>query len=729
MPRWRSFRVIALYCPLVLLQLDLSGCPVTLPTGNDNGSGTGNPLSPSFNRAPNAILQSDLTRGIAPLTVQFSSSSSTDDGLIVKREWNFGDGGVSQELAPIHTFTDTGTFFVTLTLTDDNGATSSASVSITVTKAPIAVIDVDRTFAPTAPATIVFDGSASRDPDGTIVLYSWDFADGTRATDAVVEHRFAVSGTYRVRLTVTDNAGVTASADRIVEIGINPPTIEFRSPPPALRNIVLSPQSPLWVHVKYEVTPAVPRFIRCGLRDPVTGQEYQLDTLPPQGGDLNLATPTALSVAAVPPGAYQLWAELRTDRTEPVRVFNQSVVDGVARLLTVNVVPSFTDAVSEETPVAPLVENTATVISSPRRNARQVFDLGPLAAGDQVSLSVVSLPGYQQTFALDRYSVQIMDADQNVFAWFENTSTLFPRDAVFTIGHNSDHYYVAIDASDVSIFATDQPESFRFTVNPAQNVNLRRQRVVLDFAGRSGIALGGSSAINVFEFGTTADTYEVHAEFGIGGMIAQIVAAAQAVFADYNVDVSAFLPGDPEPQPPFIRIYFGGAPFDGKLCDLLKWYTVNDTEVVLRDYVLTDYYDPRNSTLTGTALVITDAFSGSQSKYPPSDSNTDGVIVGRLAARAAAYLMGLRMTASDSGTDLMDPCTDLTPATMVAFEHSKLRFICDAPAPPGVVTDAQSILNAALLSGQTINCGTRTVDLFGMQDAPAILLETVGPRP
>ncbi|TWT46138.1 Microbial collagenase precursor [Phycisphaerae bacterium RAS1] len=728
MPRWRCSRVIALCCPLVLLQLDLSGCPVTSTTGGSGDGGTTNSLASAFNREPNVVLQSDLVRGIAPLTVQFSSAGSTDDGLITKREWVFGDGGTSQELSPVHTFASTGTFTVTLTLTDDDGATATDALSVTVTKAPIAVVKVDRSFAPTAPATIKFDGSESRDPDGTIVLFSWDFADGTRATDPMVDHRFAVAGTYRVRLTVTDNAGVTASTDRIVEIGIAPPTIEFRSPPAALRNVVVSQQSPLWAHVKYDVAAGVPRFIRCGLRDPVTGQEYQLDTFPPQGEDLNLTTPTALSVAAVPPGAYQLWVELRTDRTEPTRVFNQSLVDGAAQLLTVNVVPSFTDTVSTDTPVAPLVENTATVITAARRNARQIFDLGPLNAGDQLSLGVVSLPGYQETFALDRYSVQVMDADQNVFAWFENTTTLFPRNAAFTIGHNSDHYYVAVDASDISVFRTDQPESFRFTVTPNQNVNLRGQKVILDFAGRDSLALGGSSVVRVPEFGSNDDVYMVHAEFGIGAMIGQIVTAAQAVFADYDVEVSAFLPGDPEPQPPFIRVYFGRFPQEGPDCDLIKWYTVEGAVIFPRDYVLTDYYDPRNTTLTGTALVLTDGISGSRSGYPASDAATDGVIVGRLAARAAAYLMGLRATVSATGTDLMDPCTDLSPATAVAFERSPLRFICDAPAPPGVVTSAAVIFTDAQ-TGQILNCATRTLDVFGMQDASAVLLETVGPRP
>lgn len=55
---------------------------------------------------------------------------------------------------------------------------------------------------------MVFDGSASTDPDGTIVSYDWKFGDdNSTASGVVVDHTFAVNGTWSVSLTVTDNAG------------------------------------------------------------------------------------------------------------------------------------------------------------------------------------------------------------------------------------------------------------------------------------------------------------------------------------------------------------------------------------------------------------------------------------------------------------------------------------------------------------------------------------------
>lgn len=63
------------------------------------------------------------------------------------------------------------------------------------------------------------DGSASTDPDGTIVSHSWTFGDGTTATGAVPgRHLYASAGTYDVTLVVTDDRGATGSVTRSVTV-------------------------------------------------------------------------------------------------------------------------------------------------------------------------------------------------------------------------------------------------------------------------------------------------------------------------------------------------------------------------------------------------------------------------------------------------------------------------------------------------------------------------------
>ncbi len=98
-----------------------------------NGSISGPP--PVGNQLPVAVTDADVTSGKAPLTVNFDASDSSDsDGAISSYSWDFMDGKFSTEASPSHKFTKTGTYEVTLTVTDDQGATASDSITISVLK-------------------------------------------------------------------------------------------------------------------------------------------------------------------------------------------------------------------------------------------------------------------------------------------------------------------------------------------------------------------------------------------------------------------------------------------------------------------------------------------------------------------------------------------------------------------------------------------------------------------
>ena len=65
------------------------------------------------------------------------------------------------------------------------------------------------------------DGSASSDPDGIIVSYSWDFGDGTTGSGVKTTHIYNVVGVYTVTLTVRDNLGATGTATTTVTVKEN----------------------------------------------------------------------------------------------------------------------------------------------------------------------------------------------------------------------------------------------------------------------------------------------------------------------------------------------------------------------------------------------------------------------------------------------------------------------------------------------------------------------------
>jgi thermolysin len=71
-------------------------------------------------------------------------------------------------------------------------------------------------------ALIEFDGTASRDPDGWITSYIWDFGDGAIAFGGMTYHVYQTEGTYQVTLLVIDNANVQSMATTTAEI--SPPS-------------------------------------------------------------------------------------------------------------------------------------------------------------------------------------------------------------------------------------------------------------------------------------------------------------------------------------------------------------------------------------------------------------------------------------------------------------------------------------------------------------------------
>jgi PKD repeat protein len=104
----------------------------------DYGSGGGNQALyrieylAGSNRNPVAQAAADRTSGGTPLTVRFSSAGSADpEGGALTYRWDFGDGATSDQANPSHTYTSAGTFTPTLTVTDPEGLTGTASLVVT----------------------------------------------------------------------------------------------------------------------------------------------------------------------------------------------------------------------------------------------------------------------------------------------------------------------------------------------------------------------------------------------------------------------------------------------------------------------------------------------------------------------------------------------------------------------------------------------------------------------
>jgi PKD repeat protein len=183
----------------------LSGVEIT-NHWNLSGHGTGN-------IAPTASFTS-TTNG---LTATFDASGSSDiDGTITAYQWNFGDGNTGTGGAPVHTYAASGTYPVSLTVTDNQGASHSLQQPVVVlaqNAAPTAAFSFE-----VSDFAVSVDGAASSDSDGSIVSYQWGFGDGATASGATADHTYAAAGAYPVTLTVTDDGGATGQVTRQVVV-------------------------------------------------------------------------------------------------------------------------------------------------------------------------------------------------------------------------------------------------------------------------------------------------------------------------------------------------------------------------------------------------------------------------------------------------------------------------------------------------------------------------------
>ncbi|MBS2936688.1 PKD domain-containing protein [Nocardioides sp. J2M5] len=162
------------------------------------------------NTAPTAAFTSSCTG----VSCTFDASGSSDgDGTVSSYEWSFSDGDEAGGPTPQKDFAASGTYDVTLTVTDDGGLSSSTTKQVTVVKPNV---------APTADFTMTcaflacdLDATASSDPDGTVTDWAWDFGDGAHGSGATTSHAYASPGTYTATLVVTDDQGATDDASTV----------------------------------------------------------------------------------------------------------------------------------------------------------------------------------------------------------------------------------------------------------------------------------------------------------------------------------------------------------------------------------------------------------------------------------------------------------------------------------------------------------------------------------
>ena len=204
----------------------------------DNNGATGTDIMQlTVNAAPNqppvANAGPDWTITLPINTLTLSGSGSDADGIVVGYQWTkiSGPSGYSI-VSPTSAVTAInglvqGVYQFQLKVTDNNGATGTDIMQVTVNAAPnqppVANAGSDQTITlPTNSVTVSGSGS---DADGTVVSYVWTKISGPSSynivnpTSAVTAINGLVQGVYQFQLTVTDNNGATGTD--IMQVTVN----------------------------------------------------------------------------------------------------------------------------------------------------------------------------------------------------------------------------------------------------------------------------------------------------------------------------------------------------------------------------------------------------------------------------------------------------------------------------------------------------------------------------
>lgn len=170
----------------------------------------------------------DFTADCTGLTCSVNATTSTDaDGEITEYSVDFDDGTVMTNPTAQHTYAAEGPYDITVTVTDNRGASHAKTKQVNVAQLP--------NIEPSAAFTVDcwgidcdFDAGLSDDSDGVIVDYAWDFGDVNVGSGETANHIYATGGTFNVGLTVTDNRGGTAVSEQEITINEIATNIEFR---------------------------------------------------------------------------------------------------------------------------------------------------------------------------------------------------------------------------------------------------------------------------------------------------------------------------------------------------------------------------------------------------------------------------------------------------------------------------------------------------------------------
>lgn len=179
-----------------------------------------------INAAPVAKAESKKVIAMHENTAFNASESFDSDGYITEYHWNMGDSTTKNGKSIIHSYDQPGIYIVKLRIMDNSGVLNNMDeiqYTLRVNYPPVPDAGGDQLVNI---SNVSFDASQSKDKDDSIIEYLWNFGDNSISKGLKTTHTYAVSGKYRVILTVKDGSGTTSAVrSDTVLVTINHPPV------------------------------------------------------------------------------------------------------------------------------------------------------------------------------------------------------------------------------------------------------------------------------------------------------------------------------------------------------------------------------------------------------------------------------------------------------------------------------------------------------------------------
>ena len=165
---------------------------------------------------PKPVIVADRSNTCINTIVSFEESSFAN---ITEYDWDFGDGAVSNESSPEHSYANIGSYDISLTIKDNHGCIGSASYTdfISVQDFPVANFNSDQTVSNCYPFKVDFNDLSSGE---SLTKWAWNFGDNGTSTIQNPQHIYTKPGLYDVQVIVSTSNGCndTLTRNELIEV-------------------------------------------------------------------------------------------------------------------------------------------------------------------------------------------------------------------------------------------------------------------------------------------------------------------------------------------------------------------------------------------------------------------------------------------------------------------------------------------------------------------------------